>query len=178
MTKARKKFDPAFKAKTALEALREDVTVLELAKRRRRSPQQIYGWRKLAPDNASSLFERGAVVAEAGEEARERELAKLYQEIPGQGLVAPKTPNSRMGRPLPRMPRRCAKPSPESPGLNPHPSSTSADANQCRACLCAIDILADCSRGSARRGDLDLVVKVKFSCVDPIYAVPITNHIL
>ena len=33
MTKARKKFDPAFKAKTALEALREDATVPELAKR-------------------------------------------------------------------------------------------------------------------------------------------------
>jgi len=44
-------------------------------------PNRIYGWRKLAPDNASSLFERGAVVAEAGEEARERELAKLYAKI-------------------------------------------------------------------------------------------------
>ena len=34
MTKGRKKFAPAFKADTALEALREDVTVPELAKRR------------------------------------------------------------------------------------------------------------------------------------------------
>jgi len=39
MTKAGKKFDAAFKAKTALEALREDATVPELAKRHGRSPQ-------------------------------------------------------------------------------------------------------------------------------------------
>jgi transposase len=81
MTKARKKFDAAFKAKTALEALREDATVPELAKRHGVHPNQIYGWKKLVLDNASSLFERGAVVAEAGDEARERELAKLYAKI-------------------------------------------------------------------------------------------------
>jgi hypothetical protein len=33
MTKSRKKFDAAFKAKIALEVLREDATVPELAKR-------------------------------------------------------------------------------------------------------------------------------------------------
>ena len=33
MTKSRKKFDAAFKAKIALEALREDAPVPELAKR-------------------------------------------------------------------------------------------------------------------------------------------------
>jgi transposase len=52
-----------------------------LAKRHGVHPNQIYGWKKVVLDNAPSLFERGSGVAEAGEEARERELAKLYAKI-------------------------------------------------------------------------------------------------
>ena len=81
MTKARKKFDATFKAKTALEALREDATVPELARRHGVHPNQIYGWKKQVLDNVASLFERGAIATNVGEEARERELATLYAKI-------------------------------------------------------------------------------------------------
>ena len=79
MTKSRKKFDAAFKAKVALEALREDSTVPELAKRHGEHPNQIYTWKKQVLDNVASLFARG--VSASGEEEREREASKLYAKI-------------------------------------------------------------------------------------------------
>ena len=60
MTRSRTKFDSAFKAKVALEALREDATVPELAKRHGVHPNQIYGWRKLVLDEVASLFARAS----------------------------------------------------------------------------------------------------------------------
>jgi transposase len=81
MTNSRKKFDAAFKAKVALEAIREDATVPELAKRHGVHPNQVYAWKKQVLDNASSLFARGAGAAVEGDEEREREAAKLYAKI-------------------------------------------------------------------------------------------------
>ena len=81
MTKVRKKFDAAFKARIALEALREDATVPELAKRYGAHPNQIYNWKKQVLDNVSRLFGPGVGGTDESTQEREREAAELYAKI-------------------------------------------------------------------------------------------------
>jgi len=79
MTKrARRKIDAGLKAKIALEALREQATVSDLAQRYQVHPNQIYAWKKQLQEQAARAFESGGGDAAAG---RERELEKLHAKI-------------------------------------------------------------------------------------------------
>ena len=57
MTK-RKNHAPDFKAKVALEAIREELTLSELAKKYGVHAGQISTWKRTALDNMSAAFER------------------------------------------------------------------------------------------------------------------------
>jgi transposase len=95
MKQTRRKFDAGVKAKIALEAVREDATMAELAVRHGVHPNQIYNWKKQLIDHAEQLFSGGS--NGASESRREGELTELYAKI-GQLTVERDFLSKRSGR--------------------------------------------------------------------------------
>jgi len=77
MTK-RKQHAPAFKAKVALEAVKGEATVSELASRFGVHPTMIHQWKRALLDGASDVFERGG---KRSPEIDEEQIKDLHAKI-------------------------------------------------------------------------------------------------
>lgn len=73
------KIDPAFRARVALEALREDANVPAIAQRYGVHPNRVYLWKRHLLDNAARAFATGPAVVT--DDASRREIEDLYAKI-------------------------------------------------------------------------------------------------
>ena len=78
MSKGRRKHSPAFKAKVALEAVKSEETVAQLAARYEVHPGQIQTWKKALGEGAAGVFGNGKEQKTRSDAAL---VARLYQEI-------------------------------------------------------------------------------------------------
>jgi transposase-like protein len=58
MKRSRRKFSSKFKSKVALEAIKEQSTLQELASKYEIHPNQISAWKKELLDNADAVFDK------------------------------------------------------------------------------------------------------------------------
>jgi transposase len=83
MKTTRKRYSAEFKAKVAMEAIRGDLTLAELAAKHGIHHTMIGAWKRQARDGMASLFDNGDQSSKAASEA---EIEKLHAKI-GQLLV-------------------------------------------------------------------------------------------
>ena len=78
MGRIRKRHSAAFKSKVALEAVKQDKTIAELAKLHQVHPVQISQWKKQLLDGLEGLFENGSAGRRPDPEKAQ---AELYEQI-------------------------------------------------------------------------------------------------
>ncbi len=77
MKRSRRKFSSKFKSKVAIEALKEQMTLQELAAKYEVHPNQISTWKRDLLENADVVFENKISSAKSNEEDN----TKLYNKI-------------------------------------------------------------------------------------------------
>ncbi len=78
MKESRRKHSPSFKAKVALEALKGEETVAQIAARYEVHPNMVTKWKKALQDEAASIFGKDHI---REKKVEENLVARLYQEI-------------------------------------------------------------------------------------------------
>ena len=73
----RRKFSDQFKAKVALEALRGDKTIQEIAAKHQVHPNQVSQWKRQAVDGMADVFARGG----KAEGPSDEEIKELHAKI-------------------------------------------------------------------------------------------------
>jgi transposase-like protein len=76
--RTRRRFSAEFKARVALEALRGDKTVQEIAARHQVHPNQVSAWKRQALDGLSEVFSNGA---DRERQEHETEIRDLHAKI-------------------------------------------------------------------------------------------------
>ena len=78
MTKTRKRYSSEFKAKVALEAIKDQKTLTELSNQFQLHPNQITRWKKQLLDEAQTIFS----IKPNNSQQQQQELeSQLYQQI-------------------------------------------------------------------------------------------------
>lgn len=81
MARKRRNFDPPFKAKVALEAIKGHRTISELAAKHKLHATQINLWKKQLLDGAELAFENGGSQKSNLSKTDEPDAAELYEQI-------------------------------------------------------------------------------------------------
>ncbi|MDH7448401.1 transposase [Aquimarina sp. 2201CG14-23] len=76
MKKSRRKFSPSFKAKVALEAIKDQLTLQEIASKFDIHPTQISTWKREFIENSSKTFE-----SKLKADDTDKEKSALYSKI-------------------------------------------------------------------------------------------------